>query len=305
MQIVRNDLNSGRISPLTGKSYLPIIQTDYSSEDSLVEQLTVKHVSVVICAFIMDSDSASNAQLRLIRAADRCPCVKRFMPSEFNVEYNVGDNVLPYPEKRFHLAARRELDKTSTLEYTYIYPGMFMDYFGLPRLTSSLRPLCFFVDPASGQAVLPNDGEAKMSMTFTTDAARYIALALELDEWPRIMTTAASTVSLNELVRLVEESLGRKLQVRYQPVEKLLKHEAVDLPTNVDIAKRFPERFPQGLDQLRALIADLEAGVALGAFDFGKLSGHLDLVKAFEGKAPVPKRIEELIEEAWKADFSQ
>ena len=302
---MHNDFHSGRISPLTGKRYLPIIQTDYSSEDSLAEQLRVKHVSVVICTFIMDSDSVSDAQLRLIRAANQCPSVKRFIPSEFNVEYDVNDNILPYPEKRFHLAARRELDKTSTLEYTYIYPGMFMDYFGLPRVTSTLRPLCFFIDPASGQAVLPGDGEAKMSMTFTTDAARYIALALELNEWPRILVTAASTVSLNELVRLVEKNLGRKLQVRYQPVEKLLKHETVDLPSNLDIAQRFPDRFPQGLDQLRALIADLEAGVALGAFDFDKLGGHLDLVKAFEGKAPAPRRIEDLIEEAWKADFSQ
>lgn len=300
MQIVQD--KSGRISPLTGKRYLPIIQTDYSSKDSLVEQFTENHVNVVICAFIMDCESASDAQLRLIRAANQCPCVQRFIPSEFNVEYNVGDNVLPYPEKRFHLAARRELERTSTLEYAYIYPGMFMDYFGLPRVIGNLRPLCFFVDPANGQAVLPGDGEAKMSMTFTTDAARYIALALELDQWPRILTTAASTVSLNELVRLVEKNLGRKLEVRYQPVEKLLKHETVDLPTNVDIAKRFPQRFPQGLDQLRALIADLEAGVALGAFDFEKLNGHLDLVKAFEGKVPAPKRIEEVIEEAWKAD---
>ncbi|RYP55626.1 hypothetical protein DL769_010103 [Monosporascus sp. CRB-8-3] len=303
MQVVQD--SSDRISPLTGKRYLPIIQADYSSEDSLVEQLTEKHVNVVICAFIMDCDSACDAQLRLIRAADQCPCVQRFIPSEFNVEYNVGDNVLPYPEKRFHIAARQELEKTSTLEYAYIYPGMFMDYFGMPRVISNLRPLCFFIDPANGQAVLPGDGEAKMSMTFTTDAARYIALALELDEWPRIMTTAASTVSLNELVRLVEKSLGRQLEVHYQPVEKLLKHETVDLPTNVGIAKEFPRRFPQGLDQLRALVADLEAGVALGAFDFGKLDEHLDLVKEFEGKVPAPKRIEELVEEAWKAEFSQ
>ncbi|ERF68697.1 hypothetical protein EPUS_05758 [Endocarpon pusillum Z07020] len=295
----------GHISPLTGKSYLPSIQTDYSSQDSLVEKLTEKHVKVVICAFIMDCESASEAQLRLIRAANQCPSVQRFIPSEFNVEYDVGDDILPYPEKRFHLAARRELEKTSTLEYAYIYPGMFMDYFGQPPVMGKLRPLCFFVDPANGQAVLPGDGEAKMSMTFTTDAARYVALALELDRWPAILTTAASTVSLNELVRLVEVNLGRKLEVRYQPVDKLLRHETLDLPTNVDIAKRFPQRFPHGLPQLRALVADLEAGVALGAFDFGKLDGHLDLVKAFEGKVAKPKRIEDVIEEAWKTDFSQ
>lgn len=291
-----------QVSPLSGKRYFPIIQTDYSSEDSLVDLLRAYGVKTVICTFIMDCDSACNAQLRLIRAADRCPCVQRFIPSEFNVEYNVDDNVLPYPEKRFHLTARRQLEETRTLEYAYIYPGMFMDYFGLPRVASNLRPLCFFVDPANGQAVLPGDGEAKMSMSHTTDAARYIALALELDKWPRILTTAASTVSLNELVRLVEKNLGRKLEVRYQPIEKWIKREIADLPTNVDIARQYPERFPEGLCQLRGLIADLEAGVALGAFDFGNLDDHLDLVKVFEGRVATPKRIEELIEQAWKED---
>ena len=134
-------------------------------------------------------------------------------------------------------------------------------------------------------------------MTFTTDAARYVVLALELDKWPRIMTTVTSTVSMNDLVRLYEKSLGRKLQVRYQPVEKLLKHDTIDLPINVTIAKDYPDRFPQGI---RGIVADLEAAVALGGYDLGKLGEHLDLVKAFEGKAPAPKRIEDLIEEAWK-----
>lgn len=289
-----------RTSPLTGKEYDPIIKTDYSSEKVLARELEERNVNVVICTFIMDNDTVSDAQLRLIRAADRSSCVRRFIPSEWNVEYDVSDNVLPYPEKRFHMIARQELEKTSALEYAYVYPGMFMDYFGMPRVPTALRPLCFFVDPAKGLAVLPDDGEAKMSMTVTTDAARYVALALQLDEWPRILSTVASTVSLNELVGLVEKSLGHKLEVRYQPVDRLLKYESLDLPTNLEIAKEYPERFPGGLKQFRALIADLEAGVALGAYDLSNLKGHLDLVKVFEGKAPPPKRIEQLVGEAWR-----
>ncbi|KAK6819337.1 phosphoserine aminotransferase [Apiospora arundinis] len=286
-----------RSSPLTGNSYFPVIQSDYSSEDRLTEQLTEHGVQVVICAFIMDSDSVSDAQVRLIRAAERSPCVLRFIPTEYNVEYDVDDNVLPYLEKRFHMLGRQELEKTQTLEYTYIYPGMFMDYFGLPRVKSVLRPLCFFVDPAHAKAVLPDDGEAKMSMTFTTDFARYLALALELDAWPRVMSTVTSTVTLNELVKLVERSLGRPLQVRYQPVATLLQHAGIDLPTNMEIAERWTER--GGLDKLRGLIADLEAGVALGAYDLSQLTGHLDLVKIFEERAQAPRRVEDVIKEAW------
>ncbi|KAK8091382.1 phosphoserine aminotransferase [Apiospora kogelbergensis] len=291
----------GRISPLTGERYFPVAQTDYSSVDRLSELLTELKVEVIICAMTMDSDSVSDAQVQLIRAAERCPCVRRFVPSEFNVEYEAGDDVLPYPMKHFHVAARRELEKTQTLEYAYIYPGMFMDYFGQPRVPSVLRRLCFFVDPAHGQAVLPGDGEAKMSMTFTTDCARYLALALDLETWPRVLSTVTSTVTLNELVRLVEKSLGRTLQVRHQPVEALLQHTGIDLPTNMEIAKGRAGR--GGLDPLRALIADLEASVALGAYDLtqlsGQKSGHLDLVKTFADKAPAPRRIEDVLEEAW------
>ncbi|KAK8091370.1 phosphoserine aminotransferase [Apiospora phragmitis] len=273
----------GRISPLTGEHYFPVIQTDYSSEDGLTEKLHEQNVQVVICAFIMDSEPVSDAQIRLIRAAERCSTVRRFVPSEFNVEYDVGDDVLPYSQKRFHMLGRQELEKTQTLEYAYLYPGMFMDYFGLPRVQSVLRPLCFFIDPAHALAVLPDDGEAKMSMSLTTDCARYLALALDLPTWPRVLSTVTSTVTLNELVRLVEKSLGRPLQVRYQPVGDLLQHAAVDLPTNMEIAKSWPEW--GGQDTLRALIADLEASVALGAYNLTQLTGHLDLVKEFEGKA--------------------
>ncbi|TPX07290.1 uncharacterized protein E0L32_010787 [Thyridium curvatum] len=289
--------NTERTSPLTGKRYFPIIQTDYMSEDALAEQLAAKQAAVVICALPMESDATCETQLRLIRAADKCSNVKRFVPSEFNVEYDVGDDILPYPEKRFHLAARRELAKTTSLEYSYIYPGMFMDYFGLPRVASSLRPLCFCVDAENGQAILPGDGEGRMSMTCTVDAARYLVMALQLEKWPRIMKVVASTVSMNELVKIFEKTLGRKLEVRYQPVEKLLKHEAIDLPVNIAIAERFSDRFPQGI---KGIVADLEASVALGGYDLDRLGEHLDLVKRFEGRTPPPKSIEQLIEEAWK-----
>lgn len=292
------------MSPLTGKPYNPVLVSNYSSEESLTSRLAEMQVEVVISAFIMDSDDVANAQNCLIRAADHCPCVKRFIPSEYNVEYDVGDDVLPYPEKKYHVASRRVLETTTTLEYTYIYPGMFMDYFGMPRVASSLRPLCFFVDPLKGEAILPGDGEAKMSMTFTTDAARYIALALELDQWPRIMTTAVSTITLNELVRLIEKSMQKNMHVRYQSVETVVEHKVIDLLTNVEIASDYPDRFPLGMPQVRGLIADLEAGVALGAFDFDRMTGHCNLAKEFEGKSKPPRTIEQLVEEAWKPDLN-
>ena len=267
----------------------------------------------------MDSPASSNSQLNLIRAAELSPATTRFLPSEFNVEYDQPDSVLPYPEKRFHLAAREELNlNTKTLEYGYVYPGMFMDYFGMPNVKTVLRPLYFFMDPVRGKAVLPGDGEGRMSMCFTEDAARFVAwsLDLEMGTWGRgrVMSCAVCTVSLNELVGMVDDIRGKKMEVKYQDVERLLRREPVeDLQANVEIAEVFTERFPGGLGQVRALVADLEASVALGAYDLettcrlgkekkragGGKGGWLDLVEVFRGREPKPRGIEEVLAEAW------
>lgn len=283
-------------SPLTGKTYNPIIETDYASVGNVARLLTEHNVHTVICTFALDFEAASNSQLNLIRAAEQSPCVKRFLPSEFNIDYDLDDSLLPYPDKRYHTVARRLLETTSSLEYSYIYPGMFSDYWAMPHIKTHLRPLCIVMDPESGVAAIPGDGEARVSMSYTGDVARYTALALDLPKWPRAMTTATDAITLNELVHLAEVNLGRKLNITYQPIEALKRHETTVLPRNLPLASHFPE----GLDQLKALTSDLEASMALGAYDFETLEGHLDLVKQFESRTASPLRIEKLLELAWK-----
>lgn len=261
----------------------------------MAELLKAYKVHTVICTFALDFQAASNSQLTLIRAANQATCVKRFIPSEFNVDYDQTDDVLPYPDKKFHTVARREVERTS-LEFAYIYPGMFMGYFGMPNISTHLRELCLFTDATNGIAVVPGDGNAKMAMSYTKHVARYTALALEPDSRPRVMTTASSTATPNELVSLVEKNLGHTLAMTYQPISVLLRHENVVLPRNIPIA----EHFPGGLEQLTALSSDLGASIALGAYDFSRLPSHLDLVEHFAGKTVPPMRVEELIEMAWK-----
>ncbi|KAM3563822.1 hypothetical protein MY1884_001082 [Beauveria asiatica] len=273
----------------------PIIQTDYSCEEALAELLVQHSCHTVICALGLDFQAASDSQLTLIRAAQRAPCVQRFIPSEFNVDYDLPDHVLPYPHKRFHTVARRALEQTS-LEFAYIYPGMFMDYFGMPNVSTHLGELCLFVDATNGVALLPGDGETSMAASYTKDVARYTALALELDKWPLVMTTASSALTLNELAGMVSRRLGRDLDVEYQSVSALQNHsDGRILPRNKAIA----EHFPGGVKQLSALLAELGASVALGSYDFSKLNGELNLVEYFSGKTTPPMTIEKLLDVAW------
>ncbi|KAI1079801.1 NmrA-like family protein [Whalleya microplaca] len=282
-----------RLSPITGRQYGSIIQTDYSSEEDLAKLFTEHNVHTVICTLGVDFESASDVQIRLIRAADKASSVKRFIPSEFNIDYDLGDDILPYPEKRFHQAARRELEKTS-LEFTYIYVGMFMDYYGVPYIETHLRPLPGWFDEVNNTVTVSGDGNAYCVMSYTKDVARYTALALELDQWPKVLKIMASRLTENQLVGLIEKNLGRKLTVEYVSVEEM-RNSRTSLLESGD---PFAENFPGGAEQLSALMVDIGTSMALGAYDFESSEG-LDLIAAFDGKTEPPLRIEQLIEKAW------
>ncbi|KAJ6787003.1 hypothetical protein PWT90_07428 [Aphanocladium album] len=280
-----------------------IIPTSYDSVPALTELLTSHGVDAVICAFSLHAQATSDAQVNLIRAAEESACTNRFIPSEFNVDYDLPDSVLPYADKRFHRDARRALERTSTLEFAYVYTGMFMDYFGIPNIDTHLRELPLFLDPRSRRAILPGDGSARMSMSYTKDAARYVALALDLEPgaWSRSLCTATSTVSLNELVRIAAKNIGEAMAVSYQPVEMLLQHTNATLPRAETLAEEFPARFPHGRAHVRSLVADLEVSVALGAFDMDAMAGSdtMNLVTKFEKVSTPPMTIEKLIGTAW------
>ncbi|KAF2651152.1 phosphoserine aminotransferase [Lophiostoma macrostomum CBS 122681] len=288
------DASSTVVSPTSQSPYQPIIQTNYESDDVLARQLSARKIDTIICAVSLDFDEPSEAQLLLIRAAVKAKCVKRFIPSEFNVDYDLGDDVLPYSGKKYHVIARRELEKTN-LEFTYIYTGFFMDYLGMPYYETKMRQLYILLDAAHRVASIPGDGLARIALTCTKDVARYIAAALDVPSWPRVLTVAASHISTNELVALAEKCTGEKLKVEQYSIEDLRSHKADVLPSNENIASHFPE----GMDQLRALLGDLSASIALASYDFSKVADAVDLVKYFQDDLEPPLGVEEFIAKTW------
>lgn len=277
-----------------GQEYLPVLQVDYTSPSQLTETLVSKQIHTIISALNVDFQSVSDAQLCLIEAAAASGCVKRFAPSEFNVDYDLDDSVLPYPEKRFHVAARRAVEKTQ-LEHTYFYSGMFMDYFALPRIETHMRHLYTVLDLEHNEAAVPGDGSAVMAMTYTQDVAKFVAASLELDKWPRVLTIVASQPTLNELVQLAETVRGRKLDVRHDSVEDLKRHNIRLLAGNEPIA----HHFDGGRDQLKGILCDLGGSIALGAYNVREAADAVDLVALMEEKVGAPIRIEAFLKQYW------
>lgn len=269
------------------------MQTDYEDEGELKALLESNHIHTVVSALNVDFEPVSNAQVRLIKAAAASSCVKRFIPSEYNVDYDLPDTILPYPEKKWHIAARRAIEQTS-LEYTYVYPGMFLDYLGFPRIESHLRPIYVVLDLENKEIRIPGDGSAKIAFTLTVDVAKSIASLLDMARWPREIKVIGSELSLNELGELATK-LVPDAKVYHDSIDSLLKHEAGLLSGN----KANGCLFEGGPDQLRDLLCDLNAAIALGAYDLGKNSAAVDIMSLVDSEKLKPLGVATFLERTW------
>ena len=116
--------------------------------------------------------------------------------------------------------AAEALDKSS-LKYTRIAIGMFMDYMGLPHIPSNLRNFQWAFDFPSRRAVVLGTGNELITMTYSKDLARFVARLIDEDEWPEYSFISGSDVTQNQIVAIAEKALGDKLAVTYDSLEDL------------------------------------------------------------------------------------
>lgn len=111
------------------------------------------------------------------------------------------------PGVQFYIDATNALKK-SNLQYTRIFPGYFMDYWGMPNVRSHLKPLAYGVDIANCRAIIPGDGNNVITMTYSYDMAKFIAKLLGRDEWPEFGYMGGEDTTFNKLLSLGEELRG-------------------------------------------------------------------------------------------------
>ncbi|TVY52519.1 Oxidoreductase swnN, partial [Lachnellula suecica] len=163
---------------------IPIIAVDYSDTPSLTKKLQELQIHTVISAMSNYDDAAGShpKEVELIQAADASVATKRFVASRWSA---------PYSEKHIGQLssvsniglARTALRSTTALEHTAFYSGFFLDYFGMPAVTSHMAPFTMVLDMAHNCAAVPGSGEREVVFTHTRDTARFVAASLELEKW--------------------------------------------------------------------------------------------------------------------------
>lgn len=100
-----------------------------------------------------------------------------------------------------------ELSKT-TLEYTRVNNGYFLDYWGIPKVKTYLQPFTLVVDMADNMAAIPGTGDVPVVFTHTFDVAKYVAAFLDLDKWEKETYVIGDKVTWNEFVELAQAAKG-------------------------------------------------------------------------------------------------
>ncbi|KAL6915406.1 hypothetical protein ACHAPO_009909 [Fusarium lateritium] len=268
-------------SPVSGAEILTI---DYSDPSAIAASLDAKAVDTVISVL---GDTGAEAQLKLIAGASKASSTKRFIPSEF-AAYTPPDA----PENEYTAGIIRAVGalKDSDLQYTRFANGIFMDYFGIPNIPSTLSPFVWGIDIAHRRAAIPGSGTDIMAMTYSKDVARFMERLLEDEDWPEHSIISGSDASFNEILALAQEYTGKyrrdDFDVTYDDKEKLNKTEATLLDDS-----SYGGRDPQVMMSMAGLQL-IEGGMALPKE--GRLNDRYPDIK--------PMTIAELIAKAWKKE---
>ena len=190
--------------------------------------LEANRIDTVLSTITMESSTTSQAQLNLISAADRSSVTERFIPSEFGVVANEDTAALD-PYAKYWVENAEALAKTKTLQYTRISTGQFMDYWGMPKIETTLNPFTWAIDIEKGVAAIPGTGNEKMSMTYTPDLAHFIIKMLDEPDWPVLSGFVGQDITFNQILAWAESATGRMFKVSYDSIEKLEKGEVTNL----------------------------------------------------------------------------
>lgn len=167
----------------------------------------------------MESDAISEAQVNLIRAADMSGSTKRFVVSGYDMLFK-EEHIPMVPTAKWALAASHAVEESS-LEYTRVVNGLFLDYYGLPHWRSHLKPWVNAVNVEGKWAVLPGDGASKVNFITSQDMARFVARLMDLSEWSPVSFIAGQTASFKDILRLAEEARGERFSVKNESLEDL------------------------------------------------------------------------------------
>ncbi|KAF1844389.1 NAD(P)-binding protein [Cucurbitaria berberidis CBS 394.84] len=280
---------SRKTSTVLGLESVPVLEANYSDSVTVKKILQDYNVEVVISALALFTEDSAKAQIKLINAAIESGTVKRFIPSEYGINYSHPELIDFHPAAKWWLNAADAL-RASHLDFTRIIFGWLLDHYGFPHRKSHMRPFKFAVDFDNRRAALPGDGNTTVTFLHSVDIAKYIAALLdEGNKWPEFSAFASDKMSWNELVKVAEKVIGEKWDVTYEPLEQLERGEPT-LFEQPEGSYDLPE------EVVRGMVAEYGIMAIKGVMDVSR-----EGIRNKEFPQVKPVTVEGIIKEAWES----
>ncbi|KAF9067215.1 hypothetical protein BDP27DRAFT_1196254, partial [Rhodocollybia butyracea] len=207
-----------------------VIGVDYENQESIRKVLDEYKIDTIIST--LSGHGFITCQEILLRAGLSVPSFRRFVPSEFAIDSErVTPTVKLYQIKLPILASLRQVkqERPDTFEYSLINCGVFMNYLGFGNTKSEghkahghLASFPYIFDLSKKTADIPGDGEKQIVYTRAEDVGKFTAAATQLETWEEHLDMAGDVLTMNEMVRLLEEIRGEKFSVKRNSREEIL-----------------------------------------------------------------------------------
>ncbi|KAL1792898.1 hypothetical protein ACET3X_009405 [Alternaria dauci] len=260
---------------------VPVLGLDYSNVEAIRDVLESNDIGTVISTLNTMGDA--EPEIALIKAADLSTVTKRFIPNSWGVR-NTPEMAAILPMNQAKIAALNVLE-ASTLQYTSVVNGIFLDYYTVPKIPSHMGAFPVVIDMVNNAAAIPGSGDVPVAFTHTTDVARFVVTLLDLPTWQPESYIVGDKLTWKEFLVIAEEVKGVKFDVKFDPLEKLQKHEVTELPGHKDLYPFFPK---QTMQPILAMFGNL--------FE----SGFCNIDATAERGGVKARGVRELLTEAWK-----
>ncbi|VUC32446.1 unnamed protein product [Clonostachys rosea] len=265
----------------------PIIATDYSTVDSVVRVLEDNNVHTLISGLGLGGGVPASNEIALLHAADRSTVTERFITSNWGVKYTQEHGKFLLSSAKVEVAA--ELQKVKNVEWTSVCNGLFLDYWGFPKIKSYLTPMTLVVDIAAKKAAIPGSGDVPVVFTYSEDIGKFTAALLTLEKWDKESYIVGDKLTWNEFLKVSEDVVGEKFDVVYDSPELLEAGGVSELPSHVPAYAFVPKEVLQGI------LSSIELFFYQGDFDFGSKKTLNEVFPHLKTKS-----VKDVIEIGWK-----
>ncbi|KAH7384598.1 hypothetical protein BKA66DRAFT_462497 [Pyrenochaeta sp. MPI-SDFR-AT-0127] len=264
-----------------------ILVTDYNNINSVANLLEINNIDTVIST--LGSTFGPDSELTLIQAAQNSMKTTRYIPSIWGISCT-SEAAAIFPTMNSKIAYLDVLAATS-LEYTAVLNGIFLDYYGFPKVKSYLGNLPRVIDIAQNAAAIPASGNVPVVFSYSFDVGRFIAALLSQSKWEKESVIIGDKITWNDFLALAERVKGVKFDVKIDSLETLQKGYTTELPSQRDLYPFLPK------EKLQRMCATFGILFENGFFDFksrGTLNETFPEINT--------KSVEALLKEAWSSN---